>query len=71
MKKLNNQPFDPPEEFKVKCELNSIRQYAKDYSLTAKQIGEIFSEGIIVCSRVGKIQIPNYSDNDLLILDKQ
>jgi hypothetical protein len=70
MKKLDNKTFDPPEEFKLKCVISSIKQYAEDYSLTASQIEGIFHEGVLASSKAGKIHIPSYSDDDLPIMGK-
>lgn len=60
MEKLDNQFFDPYEEGNIESMIFQIKQYSKDYSLTARQIGEIFDEGIVVCSREEKIQLPSY-----------
>lgn len=70
MEKLDNKTFDPPEEFKLKCVLSSIKQYAEDHSLTATQIEGIFHEGILANFKAGKIQIPSYSDDNLPIMGK-
>ena len=67
MGKIENRTI---EQFKLDGVLLSIKQYAHDYSLTAEQIRDICSEGIMVCSRKGKIQIPSYSNDELPIIDK-
>lgn len=49
--------------------LSQIKEYAKDHTLTAEQIKDIFSEGIVASVRNGTLQLPIYSESMLQALE--
>jgi hypothetical protein len=62
MERLKNQI---PKKYNIQNVLMQIKDYANDHLLTAKQIEDIFHEGIVAGVRNGTLQLPSYSENML------
>ena len=49
----------------MKYSLLQIKNYAREHSLTAEQVQNIWEEGVMVCFKNGTIVVPSYREEEL------
>ena len=63
MEKSGNQIAE--EEFNIRCGISNIKWFVRDHALTAKQLSDIFREGIAACVKNGTLHLPSFSEDEL------